>query len=212
MSPVRKVAVLGVCGMFLWVGSSGCAGRTKIVTKPREDQALVGNRGYFAGTPPPSERPAAPTRTYYETEVEVPTFEVNIKLPKWRREWHDKELYGNRGYLVGGPQQSQKTAAAPAAPAPVKRASFLQPRPRPVMPEKSFTETVTYDNYTVKKGETLGEIAARPEVYGTAKAWKRIFEANEDILKDPNRIKPGQVLRIPRGGEPSKESRSSTFK
>jgi nucleoid-associated protein YgaU len=49
--------------------------------------------------------------------------------------------------------------------------------------------------HTVHEGETLGSIAAR--YYGTPSAFTRIFEANRDILANPNRIMPGQSLRIP---------------
>jgi len=49
--------------------------------------------------------------------------------------------------------------------------------------------------YTVVSGDTLSRIAKHH--YGDANAWNRIFEANRDLLDDPNRIFPGQVLRIP---------------
>jgi nucleoid-associated protein YgaU len=49
--------------------------------------------------------------------------------------------------------------------------------------------------YEVKSGDSLSKIAKRE--YGDANAWNRIFEANRDILKDPDKIYPGQVLRIP---------------
>ena len=49
--------------------------------------------------------------------------------------------------------------------------------------------------YTVVKGDNLSQIAKH--FYGKASAWPKIFEANRDQLDDPDRIKPGQVLRIP---------------
>jgi nucleoid-associated protein YgaU len=49
--------------------------------------------------------------------------------------------------------------------------------------------------YTVKKGDTLSKIAK--ELYGNASDYKKIFEANRDKLKDPDKIQPGQVLTIP---------------
>jgi len=49
--------------------------------------------------------------------------------------------------------------------------------------------------YTVKSGDTLGKIAQ--EHYGSAGKYQQIFEANQPILKDPNKIYPGQQLRIP---------------
>ena len=49
--------------------------------------------------------------------------------------------------------------------------------------------------YTVEAGDTLGAIA-KAEL-GNANAYMQIFEANKDVLTDPNKIKPGQVLKIP---------------
>jgi nucleoid-associated protein YgaU len=49
--------------------------------------------------------------------------------------------------------------------------------------------------YEVKAGDSLSKIAKRE--YGNANDWNRIFEANKDILKDPNKIYPGQKLKIP---------------
>jgi nucleoid-associated protein YgaU len=49
--------------------------------------------------------------------------------------------------------------------------------------------------YEVVSGDSLSKIAKRE--YGNAKEWKRIYEANQDILKDPDKIYPGQKLKIP---------------
>ena len=49
--------------------------------------------------------------------------------------------------------------------------------------------------YTVKKGDTLSAIAKAQ--YGNANKYPAIFDANKPMLKDPDRIYPGQVLRIP---------------
>jgi nucleoid-associated protein YgaU len=49
--------------------------------------------------------------------------------------------------------------------------------------------------YTVKAGDTLSKIAK--EHLGNANAYMKIFEANKDQLTDPDKIKPGQVLKIP---------------
>jgi nucleoid-associated protein YgaU len=47
----------------------------------------------------------------------------------------------------------------------------------------------------VKSGDTLSKIAK--EAYGDANAYMKIFEANKPMLSDPNKIYPGQMLRIP---------------
>ena len=53
--------------------------------------------------------------------------------------------------------------------------------------------------YTVKSGDTLSKIAQ--EHLGSANKYPVIFEANTPMLKDPNKIYPGQVLRIPKRKE-----------
>ncbi len=49
--------------------------------------------------------------------------------------------------------------------------------------------------YEVKPGDSLSRIAKAE--YGNANEWNRIYEANKDILKDPDKIYPGQKLKIP---------------
>ncbi len=49
--------------------------------------------------------------------------------------------------------------------------------------------------YVVVSGDSLSKIAKRE--YGDANAWSKIFDANKDILKDPDKIFPGQKLKIP---------------
>ncbi len=50
--------------------------------------------------------------------------------------------------------------------------------------------------YTVKGGDTLSKIAQH--AYGAANRYNEIFEANKPMLSDPDKIYPGQVLRIPK--------------
>ena len=49
--------------------------------------------------------------------------------------------------------------------------------------------------YTVKAGDTLSQIAK--DKLGDANAYMDIFNANRNLLSDPDKIKPGQVLKIP---------------
>jgi nucleoid-associated protein YgaU len=49
--------------------------------------------------------------------------------------------------------------------------------------------------YTVVAGDSLSKIAKR--VYGDAKQWRRIFDANRDQIENPDLIHPGQKLVIP---------------
>jgi LysM repeat protein len=49
--------------------------------------------------------------------------------------------------------------------------------------------------YTVQSGDSLSKISE--QFYGSADKYMKIFEANRDIVSDPNKIKPGQTLSIP---------------
>ena len=60
---------------------------------------------------------------------------------------------------------------------------------------KSGSSSTATKTYEVVSGDSLSKIAKRE--YGNAREWKRIFEANKDILKDPDKIYPGQKLKIP---------------
>ena len=68
------------------------------------------------------------------------------------------------------------TAAPPATPPPVAVSG-------------------TARSYTVVKGDSLSKIAKRE--YGDANKWRTIYEANRDLIKDPDLIYPGQLLTIP---------------
>ena len=50
-------------------------------------------------------------------------------------------------------------------------------------------------SYVVVQGDSLSKIAKRE--YGDADKWRQIFEANRDLIKDPDLIHPGQKLRLP---------------
>ena len=56
--------------------------------------------------------------------------------------------------------------------------------------DNPYTQT-----HVVRPGDTLSKIAQ--EYYGDARLYPKIFDANRDILKDPDKIQPGQKLRIP---------------
>ena len=60
---------------------------------------------------------------------------------------------------------------------------------------ESTEEIVGQQTYTIEKGDTLSEIAK--EHLGSANAWKQIFEANRDTIDDPDRIFPGQIIKLP---------------
>lgn len=82
-------------------------------------------------------------------------------------------------------------SAKPVAAASTSTANAPQSAPTAVAASPDWTSRT----YTVKAGDTLSKIAK--EVYGNANDYNAIFEANKPMLKDPDKIYPGQVLRIP---------------
>ena len=75
-----------------------------------------------------------------------------------------------------------RTASAPPPPPP--------PPPPPAAP--------IFQRYVVKRGDTLRKIAGRAEVYGAPNAWRRLYEANREVLGKDQRLRPGQVLLVPK--------------
>jgi nucleoid-associated protein YgaU len=76
------------------------------------------------------------------------------------------------------PEDRSKANAAPAS------------SPAPKAADNPYAQ-----HYVVQKGDSLSKIAE--QFYGDKMLYPKIFEANRDILTDPNKIKPGQKLRIP---------------
>ena len=66
-----------------------------------------------------------------------------------------------------------------------EKSKLLKERPHPV-------------SHTVKRGETLPQIASQSDVYNDYRLWPLLYRANRDQIRDPKHIWPGQVLRIPR--------------
>ncbi len=52
-----------------------------------------------------------------------------------------------------------------------------------------------FESYTVGKNDTLQKISKK--FYGTTKRWPKIYEANKDVLRSPDKLYAGQTLKIP---------------
>jgi nucleoid-associated protein YgaU len=71
----------------------------------------------------------------------------------------------------------------------------IQVVPQPQAVGTSGGSSASARTYTVKAGDTLSKIAK--EHLGDAGSYMKIFDANKDQLSDPDKIKPGQVLKLP---------------
>lgn len=165
---------------------TGCVVRTYPVTKDRVDQNLgVGNRGYLKGEVPAGEvKERKTTRTSQIVEVELyPPIRFE-KMPK------PKPIETKPIGPVEKTQDQQVWG---------NRGYITQSE----TPE--IVEPTTLEKYTVQKKDTLQKISQK--FYGTSKKWNKIYEANKDILRGPNKIYPGQVINIP--VEPLKETKEN---
>ena len=95
-----------------------------------------------------------------------------------------------------GAVQDNMVVAAPSV--PEQTAGEAPPEPESgKAPEQAEADETDSDqrSYTVQSGDTLWKIAE--EMYGNGSKYMKIFEANTDLLENPDRIFPGQVLVIP---------------
>jgi nucleoid-associated protein YgaU len=68
-------------------------------------------------------------------------------------------------------------------------------KPKEVQTSVVDNTIIIANTVTVLDGENLYKIAQR--VYGSGDKYLQLYEANKDILKDPNLIRAGQVLKVP---------------
>ncbi len=140
---------------------------------------------------------AAPKRITTQI-VEVPRVDINI------------EDGGNRGYLIGQAppttiratrQLLEATIELPGVSdhdgtndqVAVKKIPTIQGQH-----PSNWEEAAQVQEYIVQEGDSLWSIAAKPQVYGKAANWNKLFEANKTLLGSPEGIKVGMRLSIPR--------------
>lgn len=204
----QGLVALGVC-----LGMAGCVkAQMRLVEMPRVDQALTGNRGYLKGAAPirqdtgRAKAARKATRQVIMTDIELPTREE-----LWRR----RQPVGPGAQEPAG-RETRIAASAAALPQPavtgeaasLPAASLEEtfeglPPPQPVTPTlaQPTAPLAPPSTYTVQKGDTLEKIAKK--VYGDARRWPRIYQANRQALTNPNRVYPGQELTIPQIAEPA---------
>ena len=137
----------------------------------------------------------------------------------------DRDVWGNAGYIVRNPGVPETTPRTPRLSKRVmlegeleaaklqlqdalSKASAEEQRRKELESElaeirtqlEAFKKGTTTPgtatrSYTVKKGDTLWEIAEA--MYGSGLQWPKIYNANKGKLSDPNSIRVGQELVIP---------------
>jgi nucleoid-associated protein YgaU len=193
MSKKAVLLQLGLAGLVLVVagcastGSGGVETRAYISDKARVDQNMEGgNYGYVTGTPvKPDTSTMSKSRKVYVLEF--------TKNPDVTPEDLRREVPPAQPVRINVPERRQPAAVETyRAPAPIviERGSYND-----VEEIKEVPASKTPTEYVIEKGDTLQKISKK--VYNTYKNWYKIYEANKDIIADPNRIKPGLTIRIP---------------
>lgn len=124
---------------------------------------------------------------------------------------------GNRGYISGQAPEAKERPATRTVRifeielGKVKKTGINCPSTAPLAasieesPAASFEETSdeipaqSFEKYTVAKNDTLQKISKK--FYGTTKKWMKIYNANKNVLRAPDKLYPGQVLNIPSASE-----------
>jgi nucleoid-associated protein YgaU len=149
---------------------SGCVARTYPLTRERVDQQLTEGNRGFL-----MGKPSGEEKIRKETR-EVRVFEIEIGSPYKTK---------NKGIVNSGTAQDSQVSS---------ESSYMP------LSEPSELELINgnFQKYTVEKNDTLQKISQK--FYGTTKKWGKIYEANKDTLKTPDRVYPGRTLNIPDEG------------
>lgn len=120
-------------------------------------------------------KPSGEEKARKETR-EVRVFEIEIGSPYKTK---------NKGIVTSTAVQNNQASIE-------SNDNFADVTSEPLMASGNFKK------YTVEKNDTLQKISQK--FYGTTKKWAKIYEANRDTLKTPDRVYPGKVLNIPEEG------------
>ena len=125
---------------------------------------------------------------------------------------------GNRGYIMGkAPEPTEHPATRTTRVFEIelglaKKSDLKCPSTTPLAANTNIEEPAmlqeqgtqnetaaqSFEKYTVCKNDTLQKISKK--FYGTTKKWHKIYEANKDVLRAPDKLYPGQTLNIPSAG------------
>jgi nucleoid-associated protein YgaU len=171
----KSLVLFSILCLALSLALDGCTRvRTYTADQERVDQDLTaGNAGYLVGAPSPDElnKVRKMTRQTYVAEVEIGQTPPRSK---------SRRADGSR-----------KAMAVEAVQEPSGTVMIEEPLASSTSTQAKVT------TYVVQNNDTLEKISQK--VYGSSKKWRRIYEANQDKLKSPDRIYAGQELKIPQG-------------
>jgi LysM repeat protein len=166
---MNRIKLVGICMLTSSLALSGCVARTYELTRDRVDQDLSSSAGNrgYIMGKAPAPQERKPDRT---TRV----FEIELGSAK------------------------KSSAKCPAITPLATNAATEEPamaQETQAQEAQDENTNLSFEKYTVRKNDTLQKISQK--FYGTTKRWMKIYEANKDVLKGPNKLYPGQTLNIP---------------
>ena len=175
---LKKYLAVGVL-MLLTYGcsSSGVNVRGYVENRARVDQGKDGNSGFLAGTVKDNTQPVKPTRKIYVVEISKETKEA----PRERT-------------IANKSNSSETMTVAKEAAQATPDVSLPQIQDEKIVITKDNTGA-SFTEYKVEKDDTLQKLAKK--FYGTYSKWPKIYEANKDVIKNPDFLKPGITIKIP---------------
>lgn len=147
-------------------------------------------------------------RFYHEAIQKSVVLKKSIAAELAREEARQIEEANKRELAKALEEEKQRLAAAKEVPAQtgIPAQPKKEEHPKPLQKEKPLPSY-----YTVKRGETLPQIASRADIYDDPYLWPLIYRANRDQIRDPRRIWPGQYLKIPRNSSRDEMAEARRF-
>lgn len=165
---MNSFKLAGICVLTSTLALSGCVARTYNLTRDRVDQELTSTSGNRGYI-----MGQAPEPSERKTTRTTRVFEVELG-------------------------QTNKTKTSCPATTPLATADSID-EPRMVQETQTETQTeevnLNFEKYTVAKNDTLQKISYK--FYGTTKNWMKLYAANKDVLRGPDKLYVGQILNIP---------------
>ncbi|MDD3374802.1 MAG: LysM peptidoglycan-binding domain-containing protein [Candidatus Omnitrophica bacterium] len=172
----KMIGIIGV--ILLAFVATSCTVRSYVQERNRVDQEMPGNAGCLQGSCQPVDRSnIRKTRKTYVLE-----FTKNPKNVETQDNMSE-DIYSET-YVEDDSDSYTKSSYKKS------ESVVIYNNEEPVAKE----ETV-YVDYVVQEGDTLQKISKKS--YDTYKRWYEIYEINKDVLPNPDRIKPGKVIKIP---------------
>lgn len=193
--------ILGVLFLYGCASTEGVKVRRYVEVKDRVDQNMEeGNAGFLSGTPKPEDRSLIrKTRKIYVLEVSkdaVTADRSDVVIEDNRPvdtsgDFEDDIDYDDTDREDSGFGAEDLTAA----PQDWTTEEYVSTSPETEEIEEPEESSPSFVEYKVLKDDTLQKISKK--FYDSYSKWPRIYEANKDVIANPDRVKSGIVIQIP---------------